>query len=587
MSDGDDYVRRLAAFIRANEGRFALSPILRPKETQGWVPFQYHNPAVLSIDFSRLSYILIRLEAHGFTVGPLDIHVDIPSHSISHLCLQANPDRSDALSLASFKSSISAITSFSLPNYYWWTKPDPDSIDHDLKYIYSCFTKLPAVSLKAPRSNAMHGLTIDPTGPNALPLHVFKNMQSLECADINPRILLGWSRLAESLRSLKICRSGIDDFTEIFAGAALESESHRGHVHSDEQIGQELDSDGHAPEGNCIPTTVGSSLKWAFLRYLSLKDNAITSLPGDVVSYFVSLIHLDLSSNLLVSIPSGLDTLHNLTSLDLSDNMIDSVIGIYAQIGQIRTLNLSKNRLESICGLERLSALERIDLRHNHIQESAEVGRLSTVPNIAEVWVEGNPFVEHEVEHRLNCLGFFWREGKAIHLDGALPNFYEKKGLALRTTKHATPNRRASSGSPPIVVTQPDNVPEVFPFDSQIGTLPARDGGSKKKKIKRLVHLHAQSTNQATEGSSPDLLKTDRACHSSNPSRGAHRRFHTEILLTRPDVTGLDYRDDTFLAQRQGQRGDDVQGGEALRRRIEALRNDMGEGWLKVFSSQS
>lgn len=434
----------------------------------------------------------------------------------------------------------------------------------------------------------MQGLTIDPTGPNALPLHVFKNMQSLECSDINPHILLGWNKLAESLRSLKICRSGIDDFSEIFVGA--ESESYRGHVHSDEQIGQELDSDGHAPEGNYIPTPAGSSLKWAFLRYLSLKDNAITFLPGDVLSCFVSLIHLDLSSNLLVSIPPGLDTLHNLTSLDLSDNMIDTVIGIYAQLGQIRTLNLSKNRLESICGLERLSGLVRIDLRHNHIQESAEIGRLSMVPNIAEVWVEGNPFVEHEAEHRLNCLGFFWREGKTIRLDGALPNFYEKKGLALRITKHATPDCRTSSGSPPIVVTQPNNVPEVFAFDSQIGTLPTRDGESKKKKIKRMVHLHAQSTNQGTEGSSPDLLETDRAYHLSNPSRGAHRRFHTEILLTRPpDVTELDYRDDTFLAQRQGQRGiqpNDIQGGEALRRRIEALRKDMGEGWLKVFSSQ-
>ena len=516
--------------------------------------------------------------------------MNIPSHSISHLCLQPSPDRSDALSLASFKSSISAITSLSLSNYYWWNKPSPDGIDHDLKYIYSCFTKLPAISLKSPRSNVMQGLTIDPTGPNALPLHVFKNMQSLECADINPRILLGWNRLAESLRSLKICRSGIDDFTEIFVGAALESESHRGHVHSGEQIGQALDFDGHAPKGkNCI-TPVGSSLKWAFLRYLSLKDNAITFLPGDVVSCFVSLIHLDLSSNLLVSIPPGLDTLHNLTSLDLSDNMIDSVIGIYAQLGQIRTLNLSKNRLESICGLERLSVLERIDLRHNHIQESAEIGRLSMVPNIAEVWVEGNPFVQHEAEHRLNCLGFFWREGKAIHLDGALPNFYEKKGLALRTTKHATPNRRTSSGSAPIVVTQPNNVPEVFPFDSQIGTLSARDGGSKKKKTKRLVHLHPQSTNQGTEGSSPDLLATDRVYHPSNPPRGAHRRFHTEILSSRSsDTTGLDCRDDMFLAQRQGQPGiqpDGVEGGETLRRRIEALRQDMGEGWLKVFSSQ-
>lgn len=586
MSDGDDYVRRLAAFIRAHEAKFALSPILRPKGTPSWRPFQYHNPAVLSLDFYRLNYILIRLEAHGFTVGPLDVHVNIPSHPISHLGLQPSPDRSDALSLASFKSSISAITSLSLPNY-WWNTPGPDSIDRDLKYIYSCFTKLPAVSLKAPRPSTMQGLTIDPTGPNALPLHVFKNIQSLECADIDPRIFLGWNRLAECLRSLKICRSGIDDFTEIFAGAALESEPHPGHVRSGEQIGQNIDFD-HAPEGNCIPALARNSLKWEFLRYLSLKDNGITFLPGDVTSCFVSLVHLDLSSNLLVSIPPGLDTLHNLTSLDLSDNMIDSVIGIYVQLEQIRTLNLSKNRLESICGLERLSALQCIDLRHNHIQESAEVGRLSMVPDIAEVWVDGNPFVKREVEHRLNCLGFFWREGKTIRLDGALPNFYEEKGLALQTKKHTTPSRLASSSSP-IVVTQPDNVAQVSSFDSQIGPPSLRDGGSKKKKIKRLVHLHAQSANRGMEAL-PGSLETDRAYHPSNPSLRSHRRFHTEILLTQPsDVTELDYRNDTSLVQRQGSHDiypDNVEGGEVLRRRIEALRKDMGEGWLKVFSSQ-
>ncbi|KAF8348061.1 leucine rich repeat domain-containing protein [Amanita rubescens] len=582
MPDGDDYIRRLAAFIRANEARFALSPVLRPKETQKWLPFQYHSPAVLSFDFYRLNYLLIRLEAHGFNVGPLDVHVDIPSHPITHICLQPSHDGSDALSLASFKPSISTITSLSLPNY-WWNRTGPDSIDLDLKYIYSCFTKLPAVSIKAPRLNPIQGLTIDPTSSNALPLHVFKNIQSLECTDIDPRTFLGWNRLAESLRSLKICRSGIDDFTEIFVGVALEGKSRRGSVHSGEQISQELSSNGRPPEGSCTPTPVGNPLKWVFLRYLSLKDNAITCLPTDIVSCLWSLVHLDLSSNLLVSIPSGLDTLNNLTSLDLSDNMIDSVIGIYTQLGQVQTLNLSKNRLETICGLERLCALQRIDLRHNHIQESAEVGRLSMVSNIAEVWVDGNPFVGNETEHRLNCLVFFWREGKTIHLDGASPNFFEKKALALRISEQIRPT---SSGS---VATQSSSLPEASPSDNQKGSPFTRDGGSKKK-IRRVVHLHAQSTNHEAEGSSLDASEADRICHLSHPSLRHHRRFRTEILSARPpDVRGLGYRDDT-LAQIQCRRGiqhpDNATDGDEFRRRIEALRKDMGEGWLNVFSSQ-
>ncbi len=76
--------------------------------------------------------------------------------------------------------------------------------------------------------------------------------------------------------------------------------------------------------------------------------------------------------------------------------MIDSVLGIYTKLGQVLNLNLSRNRLDSLCGLDRLMALERVDLRHNTLEESAEVGRLAVLPNISEIWVEGNPFVEEQ-----------------------------------------------------------------------------------------------------------------------------------------------------------------------------------------------
>ena len=90
--------------------------------------------------------------------------------------------------------------------------------------------------------------------------------------------------------------------------------------------------------------------------------------------------------------------------------MIESVLGIYTKLGQVLTLNLSNNRLDSICGLERLVALERVDLRSNRLEESAEVGRLAVLPNIAEVWVEKNPFIESEENHRINCFEHFWKE---------------------------------------------------------------------------------------------------------------------------------------------------------------------------------
>lgn len=61
---------------------------------------------------------------------------------------------------------------------------------------------------------------------------------------------------------------------------------------------------------------------------------------------------------------------------------------------------------------------ERVDLRHSLIEESAEVGRLTTLPNIMEVSVEGNSLVEIGKGYRIRCFNFFWKEKKSILLDG-------------------------------------------------------------------------------------------------------------------------------------------------------------------------
>ncbi|KAH9054742.1 hypothetical protein EDB87DRAFT_1580354 [Lactarius vividus] len=109
-----------------------------------------------------------------------------------------------------------------------------------------------------------------------------------------------------------------------------------------------------------------------------------------------SLTHLDLSSNLLVSVPPGLSSLYHLVSLNLSDNIIDSVLGILKKLSQVLALNSSWIRLDSLFGLERLVALECVNVRHNQVEESGEVGRLLLLPNISEVGVEGNAFTEIE-----------------------------------------------------------------------------------------------------------------------------------------------------------------------------------------------
>lgn len=70
-----------------------------------------------------------------------------------------------------------------------------------------------------------------------------------------------------------------------------------------------------------------SEMNWAFLKHLCLSDNALTFFPTNPIQYLTSLTSLDLSSNLLISVPAGLDQLYNLVSLNLADNMIESVLG--------------------------------------------------------------------------------------------------------------------------------------------------------------------------------------------------------------------------------------------------------------------
>ncbi|KAJ3509715.1 hypothetical protein NMY22_g16204 [Coprinellus aureogranulatus] len=492
----------------------------------------------------------MRLEALGYPVGTLDVQIDNPSRPMTYVNLFVPPDKSDALSLASFRSSFSAVSKLSLGSG-WWSMSEPPSLDADLKYIYSSFTKLPALTIHAPTKSAIEELLNDPPGQNAIPLDCFKNLQTLQCIDIDPRTLLGWDRLAESLRSLTIKRSGMEDISDIFIGAVVDDQARREGSTSRKRRRQIPSRSGYSsplpetvPEEessdvNAAPTASTSyipsspppklsSLKWAFLKHLSLADNALTFVPADTLSHLTSLTHLDLSSNLLVSVPPALSALYNLVSLNLSDNMIDSVLGIYQNLGSVLYLNLSHNRLESLCGLERLHALERVDLRSNLLDESSEVGRLATLPNITEIWIEGNPFVEFEENYRVACFNYFAAEGKTITLDGTPPGFYERRSLSV-PPQESLPTAQPMAHSPPVVAIGAPHHHRTPPFgpsslpQAGLPTPPSSDasphlvpqlGGrisekKKRKQQRRIVEFGDEG--HGAEASGASLLRPEEA----------------------------------------------------------------------------
>lgn len=676
LEAGDDYLRKVAQFIRTNEQNLAEGGFGRrrriPTQDQAslfnplsWLatqPAPVSKPVVFKLDPHHLFYILMRIEALGIDVGTLDVQLDNPSRPTTYIDFSPQSDKSDALSMLSFRSSLSVVSNLSL-SPSWWGRTAPPSLDAELKYIYSSFTKLPALVIHAPTPKIITELANQPSIDSAIPLDPFKNLQSLQISDVDPRILLGWDRIAESVRSLTIKRSGLEDVTDVFINLVVDDQDRRegkgtmrrkrivhGPSRQSSFCGTKLpDTVPEVSEDLVTPTNDHpppaepklSSLKWAFLKHLCLAENSLTFFPTTPLPHLTSLTHLDLSSNLLVSVPPGLSTLYNLVSLNLSDNMIDSVLGIYQRLGQVLYLNLSQNRLESICGLERLPALERVDLRNNVIEESAEVGRLAALPNIAQVWVDGNPLVEFEEGYRIRCFDYFWKEGKSILLDDAPPSFYEKRFLTEPVAEQMNSARPVSSApSPPIVAVgkkhaaedrqkQPVPAGPALPSpvsiaaSSQVAAAALQRG--RKKKNKRIVDLDGgDDSGESIQGRSssavsqevPRKVVPDQkpipavqetlvvVSDVTQPKRiSRHGRHHTEahpsvdigqdlpmssnggsLRASRAKMRRARASTSVFEPSANTNEDDQQREADAFRARIEALRADMGDGWLKVLN---
>lgn len=666
----------------------------------------------------------MRMEAIGIDgVGSIDVQVESASRPMNYISIPG-ADNSDAMSFRSIASTFSAVSKLSLGGG-WWGKPPPPTVDAELKYIYSRFTMLPALRLHAPEPRMVAEMANERLD-RALCLDAFKTLEVLECLDVDPRVILGWDRLSVSLKSLTVKRSGIEDVGDVLVGSVLDDQARRegrtvtpkprrvrlppsrqgsfrvtrlpNSVPEDEEDTAAPPSEEPASPPSPDTPRASSALPpfaWSSLRHLCLAENALTFLPSEPLPSLTSVTHLDLSSNLLVSVPPGLAALYSLVSLNLADNMIDSVLGIYTMLGQILYLNISRNRLESICGLERLLALERVDLRHNLIEESAEIGRLASLPNIAEIWVEGNPLTEIEEGYRIRCFDLFWKEGKTVQLDGTPPSFYEKRYLTERPAEQMTSTRTpaATLNSPPVfavhghsphikpAMSPPPASPGVSPSTSASASqtaspqLAAVVGRGRKKKNRRVVDLDglseagsSRSGSHARMGSeglprkavsprqAPAKLpnaedapapqagpSTPRDAPPAAPSPASvasppttsplpppkfvsrHARRQTEHTPTTPSASSpsahnpfdsvrvasppsdrrasAHKRSATVTSRAATRRarvsaslyepppapGEEKGSGqlseaEAFRARIEALRSDMGDGWLKVFN---
>jgi hypothetical protein len=118
-------------------------------------------------------------------------------------------------------------SSFTLSNSAAKQEKQMAQFRDDIKYLYSCFTKIPALRLSPDhRAHLISGFEEFPFDA-AVPLFAFKNLGALEICDLDFRSFYGWDRLAEQVRSLTVRRANVDDPFDLLFNIVLDDMDRR------------------------------------------------------------------------------------------------------------------------------------------------------------------------------------------------------------------------------------------------------------------------------------------------------------------------------------------------------------------------
>lgn len=358
--------------------------------------------------------------------------------------------------------------------------------------------------------------------------------------------------------------------------------------------------------------------KWRFLRHLGLPENSLTSIPaGSLAPVANTLNSLDLSSNLLTEIPDTLASLVALRALNLSHCMIQSLHSLSRNpLPAITALNLRGNRLRSLAGIERLLSLERLDLRDNNLMDPTELARLTSLPEIREIWVSGNPFVKTHSGHRVVIMNLFRRTpgyAEDIIIDGRSAGYTERKQLVDRVAEpESAPVVRSSAADQPAVVHKPTGVtvqPAPLPkptedeSESHPKVAPREDkeaGTNRRKKIQRRRIVDLSTDNPFT---SDGLGNPGPAVSQALPTQQVHAPTQLSTVPPhefhlKPD-SGLQSGSSSIqgpvkpahsgspvhAAVVQSTSGKDwtLEDEEICRQQLEALRQEVGHSWITVL----
>ncbi|KAM7189269.1 hypothetical protein V8F33_010153 [Rhypophila sp. PSN 637] len=384
---------------------------------------------------------------------------------------------------------------------------------------------------------------------------------------------------------------------------------------------------------NLLSMGILPASKWRFLKHLSLADNSLTSIAAPSLAPLSNTLHsLDLSNNLFTQIPDSLASLTALRALNLAHCMIDSLHSLTRNpLPAITALNLRANRLQSIAGIEKLYPLERLDLRDNRLTDPMELARLTGIPEIHEVYVEGNPFTRTHRDYRITIFNLFRKTPgytEDITIDGTGPTYAEKRYLVERAAEPPVvpvikppPQEMPAVDviKPAIIYDTPAKEPAVLRKErplpktasSEVNTSSSRRRRAPKR---RIVDLATNDTpvpfahpvdRYAVGGAELGVsLATDAnyqiSQHPPKP-KTAQKALADSPLPNTPVSANVPRTDTSVIPQLppvyQAAEGDQAAplwntgpdweaGGELYRRKVEALRDNVGSGYLSVLNEE-
>lgn len=301
--------------------------------------------------------------------------------------------------------------------------------------------------------------------------------------------------------------------------------------------------------------------------------------------------------------------------------MIESLSHLPTSLGAIQSLDLSRNRIQSLAGLERLKALQSIDISRNHIDDATELYRLTGLPHLSLLVVgTGNTLEKSHSKFSWRVetyLAFARENNSSISVDGIGPSWSESRTISAELARIPPRKTYSHSISPDQVSVRPPSEPREpvaststpqAPHDNERDSVhvaspvkPSTKPKPKKKRkpVGRVVQIddsmQQRQLGTETAESEPNFEQDEEAhgtSHEGHATTRAHQRSASEQAYRAPQhqhqrhrTIGQSSSDETVAPA--GTHTTPNEATDGFRRRIEMLRAEGGEDWLRYVEARS